>query len=72
MPGNCRATHCFIQRFPPSTYDCAIYVGELYEEDIANPSPAYTSYYSFSGKLVGMRMPTSPHLTASTASWVTI
>jgi RHS repeat-associated protein len=35
-----------------------IYAGTQYEEDVTNrtnPSPAYTGYYSFGGKLVGMR-----------------
>jgi RHS repeat-associated protein len=36
-----------------------LYIGNLYEEDISNtsdPTPPYTSYYSFGGKLVGMRL----------------
>lgn len=40
-----------------------LYIGNLYEEDISNtsdPTPPYTSYYTFGGKLVGMRLANQP------------
>jgi RHS repeat-associated protein len=40
-----------------------LYIGSMYEEDISNtsdPTPPYTSYYTFSGKLVGMRLANQP------------
>ena len=41
---------------PTSAASRTLYIGGLYEEQVTNqPNPPYTVYYSFGGKVVGMR-----------------
>lgn len=58
-PGGTKQTIAPSQLQPPANAaSSTLYIGNLYEEaitDVSDTTPAYTSYYMFGAKLVGMR-----------------